>query len=376
MPAPLVEIYAPQRHGNMYAVAARLGELELCARVPAELVHKWIAKFRALASRFVRYHHEAGPTTRTFKNWHGFRPPKQLPLRLPPRHYVGADPEGWSSRNDPWRQQSYGDLFEASSSIGPIDLGGGAMLDAASDPFGPLMLTNMAPSDMGMVAGDEVGNFWNDLGTTVGKITRTPAFKAVTKAAVTAIPYVGPIIAAANLDGMAIDAAGAAVDNAIAKAEGKGGGGAAQAAARTAIKHVQKKAKRGNRKARRAHKVLKAAAQAYKAHGRKGVVMFRGLGRAAELVRRANAGNSSAQDKIQDIYEDAADGDEAMIQAAAFIEAARAAIAEAPERDIDDDDDEEVGARMRRAMSDHELLLRARAYRARRAGWRPSRRAA
>lgn len=231
------------------------------------------------------------------------------------------------------------------------------------------------PAERRFVGADPgVGNIWDDIGKGLSKITRSPLFKGAMRAASGAIPYVGPLIAASGVTDLAIDAAGAAVDRATR------GKGKKRKKARARIQKVQAAAAAPNAPmaAIKARTVLVQAAKIHQAQGPTGVFHFRGLGKAAGLVRRVNAGDEQAEERLRELVAAAVAGKEAAIQALAYVEAARLALEEADEdyelEDADEAELEEVGARQARALGDSDLIRRLRAYRNWTKGFRPPRR--
>lgn len=235
------------------------------------------------------------------------------------------------------------------------------------------------------VAG-EVGGFWEKLGKTVASVTKTPAFKGIMKTATSAIPFVGPVIAATGVTDMAIDAASGAVESAIAKKEARGKVRAVAQAARSAP------SPRVRKKAKKVHKVMKRAALAYRKGGKRTLIAFRGIARAHDLAKRAEQGEPLAQQRAQQIADLAEQGDMGAIEALAYMLAARQAEMCEPDEELEADDEleadgfdpygEEVGApfRMRLNMTDRELAARLRGLQRLRRGvrmqWHSKRRAA
>ena len=173
-----------------------------------------------------------------------------------------------------------------------------------------------------------VAGFWDKLGKAIVSVTKTPAFKGIMKTATTAIPYVGPIIAATGVTDMAIDAANNAVTKAIDKKDRR-----ARAKARSRINRTRQmaKAKPRNRRQRRlkfdARKRLQMfrAARNLQRHmsPRRASGAFKGLARASRLLRSADMGSRSAQRRIYDITDLAQHGDPRAQRATGWLHAAQ-----------------------------------------------------
>jgi hypothetical protein len=217
----------------------------------------------------------------------------------------------------------------------------------------------------GMKQSAVVGGFFDDLGKGIATVTSSPVFKGVVKMATSAIPYVGPIIAATGVTDMAIDAANSAVLEATKPKEG--------APVRAQIQQIKKRAKAGKPKARRAYDTLRAVHQLQRR--RVPAKALRGLSRARRLLSRADAGERKAQRQISAMVERAQADDREAIQALGWLSAAqdmtRYYEPEEPDNGEVDQEFEDFVGQAVRTMSDVELVALLGRLATRKRGHRP-----
>lgn len=301
MGAPLIEVYQPERRGDYWAAAARVrlrgGWVDIVARAPHELVARQMARLQAL----IAYHRTEPAMARG----------------------EGVD---WIDRQGE-RQGS-----------APV---------AGVDGWEPPARPAYAPP-----WGDDVQGFWSSIKKGFKSVFKSKIFRSVAKMATSAIPFVGPTLAATGATDMMFGAASKLLGSAT---KGKG---PKRAKARAKLQNVTKQAKAGKPQAQAAHRVLVAQAKIEQG-GPKMVRASRGVMAAKVQMERAQGGDVFAQAQLQRILANAETGNEAAIEAMGYLHAAQALLDSAQAQwkedlaareplefqdEEDEDMDEDVGA--------------------------------